>query len=151
MVRLVRHFPPLALAGVLALASTLGAAERSYVGQRGPADASQPPFSRAVRIGDTVYLAGHIGRDSDGKVPSDPADEARLVMDAFKATLAEAGLVMDDLVSVQVFCADVSLYDTFNGVYRRYFTNAYPARAFIGSGPLLFGARFEVVGVAVKR
>jgi hypothetical protein len=36
-------------------------------------------------------------------------------------------------------------------VYKTYFTRQMPARAFIGSGPLLRGARFEVMGVAVKR
>jgi enamine deaminase RidA (YjgF/YER057c/UK114 family) len=76
---------------------------------------------------------------------------ARLALDSLKKTLAEAGLTMDDLVYVQVFCSDVSLFDTWNEVYRTYFTKEYPARAFIGSGPLLFGARFEVTGIAVKR
>ena len=60
-------------------------------------------------------------------------------------------MTMDDLVSVQVFCSDVSLYGTFNDVYKGYFTKGFPARAFLGSGPLLFGARFEVQGIAVKR
>jgi enamine deaminase RidA (YjgF/YER057c/UK114 family) len=57
---------------------------------------------------------------------------------------------MDDLVSVQVFCTDLSLYDAFNGVYRTYFRRGFPARAFIGSGPLLRGARFEINGVAAR-
>jgi enamine deaminase RidA (YjgF/YER057c/UK114 family) len=58
---------------------------------------------------------------------------------------------MDDLVSVQVFCSDVSLYAGFNDIYKGYFTKGYPARAFIGSGALLSGGRFEVQGIAVKR
>jgi len=36
-------------------------------------------------------------------------------------------------------------------VYRTYFHGNYPARAFIGAGKLLFGARFEVLGIAVKK
>lgn len=151
MLRILRLCAACALVSGLALADTAQAAERGFVGARRAGDDSQLPFSQAVRIGDTLYLAGHIGLEAERKVPADPAEEARLVMDAFKATLAEAGLVPDDLVSVQVFCSDVSLYDTFNGVYRRYFTKEFPARAFIGSGPLLFGARFEVQGIAVKR
>ena len=35
-------------------------------------------------------------------------------------------------------------------VYRTYFSGDYPARAFIGSGSLLFNARFEMQGIAVK-
>ena len=58
---------------------------------------------------------------------------------------------MDDLVAVQVFCADVALLETFNGMYRTSFAKDAPARAFIGSGQLLFGARFAVQAVAVRR
>jgi hypothetical protein len=50
-----------------------------------------------------------------------------------------------------VFSPDLSTYDTFNGVYREFFRGPFPARAFIGSGPLLLGARFEVQGIAVRR
>jgi len=72
-------------------------------------------------------------------------------MEALKNQIVRQGLTMDDLVSVQIFCSDVKHYDAFNAVYRAYFTKEFPARAFLGSGTLLFGARFEVMGVAVKR
>ena len=63
---------------------------------------------------------------------------------------AHRELVMDDLVTVTVYCPDVSLFNKFNGVYRTYFNKGFPARAFIGSGPLLFGGHFEVQGIAVR-
>ena len=71
-----------------------------------------------------VYLSGMLGT-VDGKIPEDPKEEARAVLDAIKATLAEAGLTMDDLVSVQIFCSDVAHYGAFNEVYRSYFTRSY--------------------------
>ena len=110
------------------------------------------PFSDAVLVGNTLYLAGKLGLDpATGKAPADLEQEIRLVLDAVKKTLAAAEMTMDDLVSVQVFCPDLSLYDKFNEIYRTYFTKNFPARAFIGSGPLLRGARFEVQGIAVRR
>lgn len=110
------------------------------------------PFSDAVMSGKTLYLAGKLGLDPEtGKAPEDVEQEIRLVMDAVKKTLAAAEMTMDDLVSVQVFCPDLSLYDKFNEMYRSHFTKNFPARAFIGSGPLLRGARFEVQGIAVRR
>ena len=43
------------------------------------------PFSSGVLVGDTLYIAGHLGLDAQtGKPPSDAAEEARLVMDAIK-------------------------------------------------------------------
>jgi reactive intermediate/imine deaminase len=109
------------------------------------------PFSDAVRVRQTLYLAGRIGLDpATQKPPADAATEVRNVMDQIKAVLAQEGMTMDDLVTVQVFCTDLSLYGTFNDVYRGYFTKGFPARAFIGSGSLLAGGRFEVQGIAVK-
>src|SRR5688500_15321314 len=110
------------------------------------------PFSDGVLVGNTLYLAGRIGVDpATGRAPEDIEKEIRLVLDGMKATLKEAGMMMDDLVSVQVFCPDLSLYEKFNEIYRTYFTKNFPARAFIGSGPLLRGGRFEVQGMAVRR
>ena len=120
-----------------------------YINAAGRSD--DRPYSNAVLAGNTLYLAGAIGVDpSTGAPPEDVREEVKIVLDGMKGRLEEVGMTMDDLVSVQVFCSDLSLYDTFNEVYKSYFKNHYPARAFIGSGPLLRGARFEVMGVAVK-
>ena len=109
------------------------------------------PYSDAVMSGDTLYIAGRIGfKPGTREVPADPAEEARIMLEGVRSVLGEAGMQMNDLVYVQIFCSDVSLFDTFNGVYRQYFSGDLPARAFIGSGPLLFGARFEIIGMAKK-
>ena len=124
---------------------------RTYIQGRTAADADVPPFSGAVVVGDTLYLSGAIGLDENNEVPDDVAEEARLVMDSIKANVEAAGFTMDDMVVMQVYCSDVSHYNAFNAVYRTYFTKEYPARAFLGSGTLLFNARFEVQGIAIKR
>jgi 2-iminobutanoate/2-iminopropanoate deaminase len=123
---------------------------RTYVGGRSAGDEGGPPFSGAVMVGDTLYVSGSLGL-VDGKIPEDPADEARAVMDSIKSTIEDAGMTMDDIFVVQIFCSDVSHYGAFNDVYRTYFTKEYPARAFLGSGTLLFDARFEVMVTAQKR
>jgi enamine deaminase RidA (YjgF/YER057c/UK114 family) len=64
--------------------------------------------------------------------------------------LERAGLTLADVVSVTVYCTDLDLYDKFNAVYRTYFQDHYPARAFIGVAKLVRGARLEIAGVAVK-
>lgn len=138
------------IAVVMAVISAVAtAADRSYIDGRSPGDEG-PPFSGAVMVGDTLYVSGALGL-VDGKVPEDPADEARAVLDSIKGTLAAAGMTMDDIVSVQVFCSDVAHYGVFNNVYRTYFTQEFPARAFIGAGTLLFNARFEVQVIAARR
>ena len=121
-----------------------------HVNARSAEDANAPPFSGAVWVGSTLYLSGSLGLEG-GQVPETAEAEARNVLNNIKGTLEAAGLTMDDLVSVQVFASDVGDYQAFNDVYRTFFTKEFPARAFIGSGTLLFGARFEVMGIAARR
>lgn len=139
------------LLAVPALAAPPADSSRRYVNL--PDRSSDLPLSDGVMVGNTFYLSGRLGIDpKTGKAPTDVEQEVRLMLDGVKAVLAEAGMTPDDLVSVQVFCSDLSLYDKFNAVYKSWFTTGrYPARAFIGSGPLLRGARFELQGIAVKR
>lgn len=134
-------------------ATTLTATQGSTVPQviNLPERSVAAPFSDAVLAGNTLYLAGRLGLDPETQRPPGTAEqEARNVLNGIQAVLAEADMTMDDLVTVQVFCSDVSMYGDFNRVYREYFNDAPPARAFLGSGTLLFGARFEVTGIAVK-
>ncbi len=132
--------------------SNPGPTDRKYVVLPRAAAIANAPFSEAVLAGNTLYVAGQIGLDpATGKPGATPEEEARLALESVKKIIEAAGMNMDDLVSVQVFCADVANFDAFNGVYRTYFHGNFPARAFLGSGKLLFGARFEVTGIAVKR
>ena len=109
-------------------------------------------YSQAVRAGDTLYLSGRIGIDPQtGYAPADIDQEIRLLLDGLKEVLAAASMTMGDLVSVQIFCPDLSLFERFNAAYRTYFSGDLPARAFIGSGPLLRNGHFEVIGIAVKK
>ena len=122
-----------------------------FVNPRSPTDGEGlPPFSGAVWVDNTFYVSGMLGLEG-GQVPETAEQEAANVLDAIKAVLEGEGLTMDDLVVVQVYASDVADYGAFNDVYRTYFTSEFPARAFLGSGPLLFGARFEVMGTAVRR
>jgi 2-iminobutanoate/2-iminopropanoate deaminase len=125
------------------------AEKRQYIAT--PEGFGDMPFSDAVVTGNTLYLSGHLGFEpGTTQVPSDPEREARMVLDGIRETLGRAGYGMQDLVSLTIYCPNVSLFEVFNKVYRTYFRQPFPARAFIGSGPLLFGAHFEIQGIAVK-
>src|ERR1700757_944095 len=109
---LVAALTPAVAAPLLAVDAPPGSPDRSYIEHHFPPGSTAAPFSDAVRTGDTLYVAGHLGID--------PQTEARLVMDAVQRTLERAGFTMDDLVSVTVYCTDLGLYDTFNTIYARY-------------------------------
>ena len=136
---------------VVSLAARAATDEARYIVADRTAARASLPFSDAVWSGSTLHVAGHIGMDPKSQaVPQDPALEAKLVLDAVKATVERAGLTMDDFVSVTVYCTDLKLYDTFNTVYKGYFHGNYPARAFVGVAQLVRGAHFEVQGIAAR-
>jgi len=115
-----------------------------------PGKSVQAPFSDAILSGNTLYLAGRIGLDKDGKAPEKIEDEIKLLLDGEKEVLAQAGMTMDDLVYVQISCSDLSLFDRFNQIYKTYFTKDFPAREFVGAGSILRGGHFEMQAIAVK-
>ncbi len=148
---MLKRIVQLMMTTILATGAMVSTAqERTYINPGVPGDASTSPFSGAVRVGDTLYISGMLGLEN-GQVPTDPAQEARSMLNSIQATIEAAGLTMDDLVHVTIYCTDLSLYSVFNEVYRSYFEQDMPARAFIGTSTLLFGARFEMQSIAVAR
>jgi enamine deaminase RidA (YjgF/YER057c/UK114 family) len=117
-----------------------------------PGKAANLPFSDGVLVGDTLYLAGRIGTDPQtGNAPSDVDEEIKLLLDGVQSTLAAAGMGFDDLVSVQVYCTDLSLYARFNSAYAARFKKDFPARMFVGASQLLRNGHFELISIAAKR
>ena len=110
---------------------------------------ASPPFSTAVRAGDTLYLSGTT--DGGAAMGGTTADAAKRVMDNIKRAVETGGLTMDHLVWVQVFSSNLADYQVFNDVYRTYFKGPLPARAYLGADHLLGEARFEVMGIAVGK
>lgn len=137
--------------GLVVTVSSQSPSTRQYINLREPRPTTV--YSDAVVAGNLVYIAARIGTDpATGKVPEDPAAEAKFVMDQIKSVVEKAGLTMDDIVNVQVFCPDPPAHSAkFNSVYRTYFGQSVPARAFTGSGPLLGGGRYQVQAIAMKR
>jgi enamine deaminase RidA (YjgF/YER057c/UK114 family) len=111
-----RSVPAMTAAVICLLATSPsghGQEARRYIEPRTATDAKLPPFSGAVRVGNTLYLSGDIGVDANNRVPDTAEGEARLLLESIQGTLKEAGFTMDDLVFVQVFCSDVKHYDAF--------------------------------------
>jgi enamine deaminase RidA (YjgF/YER057c/UK114 family) len=133
------------------VAGTSAQPARRYLVPRTTTNTEEPPFSAGVLVGNTLYLSGTLGVDANNKAPDSPEAEALAALNTLRQQLAAENMTMDDLVWVQVFCSDVAHYETFNKVYRTFFKKELPARTFVGTGRLLYDARFEVQGIAVRR
>lgn len=118
------------------------------------ADALELPFSEAVRVGNTLYLSGELGRrpGSLEVVPGGIGPETRQTLTNIRATLERHGSSMGDVVKCTAFLADMGEWEQMNVVYREFFENdALPARSALGASGLALGARVEIECIAVVR
>jgi 2-iminobutanoate/2-iminopropanoate deaminase len=103
-----------ALALLLPLGSAL--AQDRVVATRSAPEAIGP-YSQAIRVGNTLYLAGQIALDpATNQMIADRSIEAetRQVLDNLKAVVEAAGFTMADIVSTTVFMADLNEFGRMN-------------------------------------
>ncbi|MFQ6615159.1 MAG: Rid family detoxifying hydrolase [Fidelibacterota bacterium] len=116
------------------------------------APAAMGPYSQAVQVGNTLYLAGQIGLDpSTGELVEGGIEaETRQALENLAAILDEAGFTFVDVVQVQVFLADLEDYGAMNRVYGTYFAAAPPARAVVEVSKIPRNAQVEITMIAVS-
>ena len=105
-------------------------------------------LSRAIRVGDHVYLTGQIPMQ-DGAPMTNGGIEAqtRAVLDDITATLVLAGCTREDVVKAMVWLRERADFPGFNAVYAEYFPVDPPARSAVVS-ELLVDVRVEIEVVA---
>src|SRR5918999_1039750 len=114
-------------------------------------DPSPPvgPFSRAVRVGELLFLAGQIGTDASGRlVPGGIQPETRQTLENIRAELRRNGLGMERVAKCTVFLADMAEWGRMNEVYATFFPGPKPARSAAGANGLALGARVEIECIA---
>ena len=110
------------------------------------------PYSQAIRVGKTLYLAGQVAIDpATKKMMTDASieDQTRRVLDNLKAVLEADGLTLDHVVSTSVFLQDLNEFGKMNQVYATYFKTSPPARATVQVARLPLDAKVEISAIAV--
>jgi 2-iminobutanoate/2-iminopropanoate deaminase len=105
------------------------------------------PYSPAVRAGPWVLTAGQCGYRPDGSLAEDLDGQVTQAFDNLRAVLEAAGAGVDDIQAVTVHLADGADFGRMNQLYRRQFTEPYPARTTVTAG-LRPGVRFEITAQA---
>ncbi len=110
------------------------------------------PYSPGILVDDTLYIAGHLGRDpvTTELVEGGLEAETRQAMANIHEVLKMTGMGFGNVVSVTVYIARIDDFPKFNEIYREYFPEDPPARATVQVAALNVGAQVELQMIAVK-
>jgi 2-iminobutanoate/2-iminopropanoate deaminase len=139
--------PHLWMAGLLTLC-TLGSASAQ---NKAIGFTKGMPFSEGYIAGNTLFVAGQQGPDSQGKVTgTDIALQTTNAIAAVKKVVEKAGFQMTDITSVTIYITDLNDVPKMNEVYKKLMPDPKPARATVQVAGLIGGAKIEISAIAVK-
>jgi enamine deaminase RidA (YjgF/YER057c/UK114 family) len=112
--------------------------ERQQVSSGGPWE-EKVGYSRAVRVGRRVYVAGTTAVGPDGKLvgPGDPAAQTRQAFATIETALRATGAELSDVVRTRFFVTDISRWDEYARVHGELFRSIRPVATMVEVARLL--------------
>lgn len=110
------------------------------------------PYSQAVQAGNLLFISGQVPLNpATGTIEAtDVAGETEQVMKNLNAVLTEAGYDFSHVVKTTIFLSDMSLFNTVNEVYGKYFAGNFPARETVAVKGLPRNVNVEISMIAAK-
>jgi 2-iminobutanoate/2-iminopropanoate deaminase len=107
-------------------------------------------YSRAVRVGDTVWIAGTIGMDyTAGTIPESPTEQLRQIVRNLEPALAEADATLRDVVQLTTFVSSTEVFEEVGPELGRIFGAIRPTNAALVVDFPIKGVKIEIAAVAV--
>lgn len=90
---------------------------------------SPPSFTHVVRAGSTVYIAGQVARDAQGRLigVGDVSAQIGQVFENLRTALASVGGDLGSLVKLTIYLTDARYRNNFREVSGRYLRDNLPA------------------------
>jgi enamine deaminase RidA (YjgF/YER057c/UK114 family) len=90
-------------------------------------------YSRAVRVGDHVFVSGTVATNENGELvaPGDPYAQTIQVLENLKRALERAGSSMADVVRTRMFVTDISQWKAYGRAHGEYFRDIRPVTSMI--------------------
>lgn len=107
-------------------------------------------YSPGILVGDTLYISGQAGEDAAGNVAAQFEAEVKQAFDNIDVVLNAAGMSSSNVVSVQVYLTDGSLFQRMNAVYTNYFKDPRPTRTTVVVAKLVGPGHIEITATARK-
>ena len=107
--------------------------------------------SRAVAVGDMVYVSGTVGFDYETHTVSrDPAEQTHQTFRNIEKALEEAGASMKDVVQIVTYYANQSDWDAIGAVLNKWLKDVRPANAGVCTGFVDPKIKVEISATAVR-
>jgi enamine deaminase RidA (YjgF/YER057c/UK114 family) len=93
----------------------------------------QVGYSRAVRVGNEVKVAGTTATDENGDVvaPGDPYEQTKQAIANVEAALADAGADLTDVVRTRLFVADIDDWEAIGEAHGEAFGDVRPVTTMV--------------------
>jgi len=106
--------------------------ERSNISSGSPWE-GRAGYSRAVRLGQFVYVAGTTASDAEGKVHGvgDPYAQTKYVLEKIETALKQAGSGVKDVVRTRMFVTDISQTPEISRAHFEFFHDVRPAATMV--------------------
>lgn len=90
-------------------------------------------YSRAVRVGPLVHVAGTAAVDAQGNVvaPGDAAAQTRFILDKIEAALAEASARLAHVTRTRIYVTDISRWEEVGRAHGERFKDIRPATTMV--------------------
>ena len=109
-------------------------------------------YSQAIEAGNTIYLSGQIPLDPKTmKLVEGNENQIRQVFKNIQAVCESSEVSLNEIVKLNVYLSDLSVFSLVNEVMKELFSEPYPARAAIQVAKLPLDSLIEVEGIIVKK
>lgn len=124
--------------------------DRQHISSGAPWEA-KVGYSRAVRVGNLVFVAGTVAADETGKIvtPGDAEGQARFIFQKIARALEQAGSSLKDVVRTRMFVTDMGLMEAVGRAHKEAVGEARPVSTMVAISALAGGALVEIEADAV--
>jgi 2-iminobutanoate/2-iminopropanoate deaminase len=107
------------------------------------------PYSQGMAAGSFIYVSGQLPINSaTGEHYKEIEEAARQSLENCKAIVEAGGGTLENIVKVEIFIRDMSLFARMNAVYAEFFGEHKPARAAVEVSKLPLDAVIEIQMIA---